>query len=179
MSTATVSDLFRGPVAREFEDLFRQHYRMVYRTAYGITGRAEDAEDVLQTVFLRLLRREDKLDLGPNPAGYLYRAAVNVSLNTVEARNRHILTADAELFESRGGAVPSDLGQEARLRLSDAMAQLKPRAVEILILRYEHEYTDAEIASLLGTSRGVVAVSLYRSRARLKKLLRSSMEKKP
>jgi RNA polymerase sigma-70 factor (ECF subfamily) len=179
MSIATVSDLFRGPVAREFEDLFRQHYRMVYRTAYGITGRAEDAEDVLQTVFLRLLRREDKLDLGPNPAGYLYRAAVNVSLNTVEARNRHILTADAELFESQGSAAPSDLGQEARLRLSDAMAQLKPRAVEILILRYEHEYTDAEIASLLGTTRGVVAVSLYRSRARLKKLLRSSMEKKP
>jgi len=46
----------------------------------------------------------------------------------------------------------------------------------MLILRYEHDYTDAEIAGVLGTSRGVVAVTLFRARARLKKLLRASRE---
>jgi len=43
--------------------------------------------------------------------------------------------------------------------------------VEILILHYEHDYSDAQIGKLLGTSRGVIAVTLYRARARLKKLL--------
>jgi RNA polymerase sigma factor (sigma-70 family) len=51
------------------------------------------------------------------------------------------------------------------------MTKLRPRAVEILVLHYEHNYSDAEIAKMLGTSRGTVAVSLFRSRARLKKLL--------
>lgn len=59
--------------AREFEGLFREHYQLVYRTAYGVTGRAEDAEDVLQTVFLKLLRRGHSPDLYKNTKGYLYR----------------------------------------------------------------------------------------------------------
>jgi DNA-directed RNA polymerase specialized sigma24 family protein len=42
----------------------------------------------------------------------------------------------------------------------------------VLILRYEHNYSDAEIARLLGKSRGAVALMLYRARARLKRLLR-------
>jgi RNA polymerase sigma-70 factor (ECF subfamily) len=64
--------------------------------------------------------------------------------------------------------------------LLDAIAQLNPRAVEILILRYEHDHSDAEIAKMLGTSRGTIAVSLYRTRARLKKLLlRATSGEKP
>ena len=52
------------------------------------------------------------------------------------------------------------------------MARLKPRALEILMLRYQRDYSDAQIAALLGTSRGVIAVTLYRIRARLRTLLR-------
>jgi DNA-directed RNA polymerase specialized sigma24 family protein len=48
----------------------------------------------------------------------------------------------------------------------------------MLILRYEHHYSEAEIARVLGKSRGVVAVTLYRARIRLKKLLRKSHETK-
>lgn len=43
------------PLPQEFEDLFNEHYVLVYRTAYGVTGRVEDAENVVQTVFLRLV----------------------------------------------------------------------------------------------------------------------------
>ena len=56
MSTVTMSK----PTAdhsQEFEGLFREHYLLVYRTAWVITGNSDDAEDVLQTIFLRLLRR--------------------------------------------------------------------------------------------------------------------------
>jgi DNA-directed RNA polymerase specialized sigma24 family protein len=51
---------------------------------------------------------------------------------------------------------------------------MSPRSIEMLILRYQHHYTEAQIGKLLGTSRGVVAVTLFRARARLKKLLRAS-----
>jgi DNA-directed RNA polymerase specialized sigma24 family protein len=48
----------------------------------------------------------------------------------------------------------------------------------MLILRYEHNYSDAQIAKMLGKSRGTVAVTLYRTRARLKKLLRAASGEK-
>jgi RNA polymerase sigma factor (sigma-70 family) len=82
---------------------------------------------------------------------------------------------DLDAFEI---PAPPDTRDEARgreerhARLMAAVTTLKPRAVEILVLHYKHGYSDAQIAALLGTSRGVVAVTLYRIRARLKTLLR-------
>ena len=67
----------------EFERIFREHSRFIYRTAYRVTGNREDAEDVLQTLCLRMLRRELPVDFEKNPKAYLYRAAVNVALNLV------------------------------------------------------------------------------------------------
>jgi len=160
----------------DFDDLFRQHYDLVYRTAYGITGSSEDAEDVLQTIFLRLLGREDSPGLKKNPRAYLYRAAVNVSLNTLRSKRRQVQIADVNAL--RDTAPTKDAGDaDLRHRLLDAISQLNTGAVEILMLRYVHNYSDAEIARMLCTTRGTIAVSLYRSRARIKKLMRASGEK--
>jgi RNA polymerase sigma-70 factor (ECF subfamily) len=175
MATAAMSDLIGKHLTQEFEELFRAHYQLVYRTAYGITGRTEDAEDVLQTVFLRLLRRGSPPDLQRNPKGYLYRAAVNLSLTTIQSRQRHVLTEDMESFESPANPAPTGPHEQLQRRLSVALAQLNPRAVEILILRYEHDYSDAEIARILGKSRGAIALTLFRARARLKALLCTSL----
>jgi RNA polymerase sigma-70 factor, ECF subfamily len=173
MSKAAVSDLISEHLTQEFEELFRANYQMVYRTAYGITGRTEDAEDVLQTVFLRLLRRGTPPDLQKNPRGYLYRAAVNLSLTTVQSRQRHVFTDDLESFHAPSHSQPGP-HEELQRRLTTALAQLNSRTVEILILRYEHDYSDAEIARLLGKSRGAIALALFRARGRLKKLMRMS-----
>src|ERR1051326_8224361 len=81
----------RGPTestAGNFERIYRELAPLVYRTAWGVLGSREDAEDVLQTVFLRLLRREYPPDLQKNPKAYLYRAAVNLSLDILKARRR-------------------------------------------------------------------------------------------
>src|SRR5437867_12549730 len=96
MSTVTASGVTGRPLAQEFEQLFREHYQLVYRTACRVTGSPEDAEDVLQTIFLRLLRREVPPDLQKNPKAYLYRAAVKLTLATVRMRKRHLLPGDAE-----------------------------------------------------------------------------------
>ena len=169
---------------QDFEDLFREHYVLVYRTAYGVTGRVEDAEDVVQTVFLRLLQRDFRLKAEAtgflkNPKGYLYRAAVNLSLTIVQTRQRR---ARSETGEEFAVSVPSRASSQAEAlhrTLYEAIAQLNPKAASILILRYLHNYSDADIAKLLGTSRGVIAVTLYRSRARLKKLMDASLGEEP
>jgi RNA polymerase sigma factor (sigma-70 family) len=54
------------------------------------------------------------------------------------------------------------------------LSTLTPRTVEIVTLRYVHDYSEPEIAKLLRVSRGTVAVTLFRARIRLRKLLRPS-----
>ena len=171
MSTAAVPSMTDVALPGELEELFREHHQLVYRTAYSVTGSRHDAEDVLQTIFLRLLRRGLPPAFDDNPRGYLYRAAVNLSLNVMRTRKRHQPVDGVERLLVAVPPPGSTTDTFLQRRLVAALAQLKPRAVEILVLHYEHDYTDAEIAKLLGTSRGTIAVALYRARARLKKLM--------
>jgi RNA polymerase sigma factor (sigma-70 family) len=157
---------------REFERIFREHYEFVYRTARHITGNSQDAEDVVQTLFLRLLGRQLAGDVNANPRGYLYRAAVNIALDVLRARKRRAYTDDdPELLVAGGEA-------QAFATLRDVLAELHPKSAEILILYHLHGYSHSEIATLLGTSQGTIAVSLFRSRSRLRKSLRGQREKK-
>src|SRR5690349_14664341 len=82
----------------EFEDLFRKYSQLVYRTACLVTGSPDDAHDVLQTIFLRLLRRSVPLNFHKNPERYLYKAAVNVSLNVIRSKRRHVLIGNLSFF---------------------------------------------------------------------------------
>src|SRR5262245_35253146 len=149
MSTAALSDVMNEPLPEELDRIFREHYQLVYRTAYGVTGRAADAEDVLQTLFLRLLRLGLPPDLMKNPKAYLYRAAVNLSLNTIKQRQRDVLTGEMERFEAAIQSTDERLLEELHEHLYAAIAQLDPDSAHMIVLRYVHNYSDAEIAKLL------------------------------
>ena len=144
MASASVAGMDRESVSHEFEALFREHYEMVYRTALGILGNSPDAEDVLQTIFLRLIRREFPPSFRSNVRGYLYRAAVNLSLDTIRSGKRFELVGDPERFESIVDNSEADRAEQNHQRLIEAIAKLDPSSGEILILRYVHNYSDAD-----------------------------------
>jgi RNA polymerase sigma-70 factor (ECF subfamily) len=171
MSIATVPELSRESLSPDFEEIYRQHSPMVYRTARAVTGSAEDAEDVLQTIFLKLIRQEFSSQLKKNARAYLYRTAVNMSLDMLRARRRRTFTHEVEQLETPVSVASGPFDDELHKRLNDALAELSPEAVQIMILRYVHNYSDAEISKLLGTSRGAIALRLFRLRTRLKKVL--------
>jgi len=171
MSVSGVAQVNTEASAQEFEEIFLENCDFIYRTAYSITGNCADAEDVLQNIFLKLLRREVPPDFGRNPRGYLYRAAVNQSLNTLRSRKRQSAIDDSQLSALPSPSPSENDGELLHRSLAEAVAKLKPKAVEILTLRYTHNYTDSQIAKMLGKSRTAVAVSLYRTRSRLKRLL--------
>ena len=170
MSSVAMSEVSGTRLPPEVQQIFKEHAALVYRTAYGVTASHEDAEDVLQTIFLRLLRRPLPPDLQKNPKAYLYRAAVNRSVDVIRSRRRQISYEDAGECETPAAA--SDSADDVLHRqLYEVIAELKPKNAEIVILRYIHNKSDAEIARMLGVSRGTVALRLFRSRARLKQLL--------
>lgn len=156
------------------ESLFQRHHEMIFRTAYRITGSLVDAEDVLQTVFLRLANREGKLDLSPNPGAYLYRAAINASLDLLRGRGRLLSvpldTSGANaLHDPEANPEQQQAKRELLARVRQSVSELWPRAAEVVILKYFEGHDNIEIASLLGTSQMVVGVTLHRARARLRK----------
>jgi len=172
MRSATV--LKMQPLAVPWiEEIFREHHQLVYRTACVITGSPDDAEDVLQTIFLRLLARGVPPNL-KDPKAYFYSAAVKASLNVLRARRRHVLTADSDVFEAPLRSGNSEIDHLLRAQLYQAIQSLSPRTVEILMLRYVEDLPEPQIAKMLGRSRGTVAVTLFRALARLRKLLRTN-----
>ncbi|MEQ9007614.1 MAG: sigma-70 family RNA polymerase sigma factor [Ekhidna sp.] len=82
--------LLKGPNSGEtrmtpgLDELFAAHHRKVFRAAYRVTGSIQDAEDILQSVFLRLVQRPG----GANPAGYLCRSAINAGIDLLRSRAR-------------------------------------------------------------------------------------------
>lgn len=146
----------------QIDDLYQQHHRMVFAAAYRVTGNAADAEDVLHTVFLRLLRRPDVASID-NAESYLRRAAVNAGVDLVRAR-RNAEGVDLDRMSAAGPDLErSDLPEHLRR----AMAALPARSAEIFALRFFEGWTNPQIAKSLGMSQMVVAVIVHRTRKKL------------
>jgi len=158
---------------RDLESLFREHHDRVFRAAYRVTGSVVDAEDVLQTVFLRLSRRGE-LNLEPNPGSYLHRAAINASLDLMRQRARtdSIPIDDVAPILAANPRFSPELqhrNRELRDCLGRAISKLGEKSAEMFVLKYYEGYENTEIARLMGTSAMVVGVLLHRARARVKK----------
>ena len=157
----------------DLERLYVAHHDKVFRAAYRIAGNASDAEDVLQTVFLRLLRNEHTFESVEDAGNYLYRAGVNAALDLVRSRKANPAAPLEETAPPDPGWKP-DRGHhspELRERLRTAVANLHETAAEMFVLRYFEGYDNAEVARICNTSEGTVAVTLHRTRTRLQKEL--------
>ena len=166
----------------ELESLFRTHHGRVFRTAHRITGSAADAEDVLQTVFLRLIKGQEAYDLSQNPEAYLSRAAINASLDLLRSRTRSksvgLDDVDEEAITSRTRSPEvQQADRELQTLIRRAVARLGKTAGEMFVLRYYEGHDNQEIARLMETSPLVVGVTLHRARTKLRKEIGHYLEK--
>jgi len=164
----------------DLDAIYREHHAMVFRAAYRVTGNASDAEDVLQTVFLRLLRRDPEAEAVANIEGYLRRAAVNSAVDLVRSRQAAAnvpLEDVAPLLPENPSLAPDRVHGSAVIRqwLRQAVARLSPRAAEMFVLRFFEGQDNPQIAQALGTTTGSVAVTLSRTRDRIQQEFRSYM----
>ena len=176
MSAVINTNSLPGP-SGELERIFRQNQTRVFATAYRVTGSAQDAEDCLQTVFLRLLRRQDKLDLSPSPVSYLHRAAVNAALDLMRARSRsRSIPLDDSVAPAAGDQQSADRRQrdrEIRRGLRQAILQLSSKSATIFTMRFLEGTPNREIADAMGMSQAAVGVAVHRARNQVKKEMAS------
>ncbi len=171
---------FSNP-AVELERGFREHHGRVFRAAYRVTGNASDAEDVLQTVFLRLARNGWPGASVGNIESYLHRAAVNAALDLVRGRRdsqKVALEVVAPVLQEDRRLEPDrrQSSQELGTLLRRAIARLSPRSAEMFALRYFEGHDNPEIARICETTAANVAVTLHRTRTELQAAMHSYME---
>lgn len=173
---AAIEPIMVTQAVTQLEELFRAHQVCVLKAAYRVTGSMADAEDVSQSVFLRLARGAFDPGRISNMESYLRRSAVNAALDLIRSRgDREIVpieTADEQQSNSGVSSERAVSSLEIKNWLRRQLATLNPRAAEMFALRYLEGMNNPEIARAMNTSQAVVAVTLHRTRARLKKGLR-------
>ena len=145
-----------------FAELYERHYETVFRAALRVTGNPADAEDVLQTVFLRVLARGGKVEDVALPAAYFRRAAVNAAVDVLRRRELHaesIYDGQAPL------AVQPPLLLKEQLRR--AIAALDGEDASLFLLRHVEGLSIEELAAMFEMEKNNVAVRLHRIRQRL------------
>ncbi len=158
---------------KELEALFRENHRLIYRAAYRVLRNVQDAEDVLQGVFIKLIRGWPSSDFKNNPKGYLYRTAINSALNALRAREtRKLADEDVDVDSMEIPAPEDEFWRNDDIDgMRRAMAKMKPNLIEIVNLYYNEGNSCREIAKITGRAATTVAADLFRARAELKRLM--------
>ncbi len=145
-------------------ELYERHADAVFRAALRVTGNAADAEDVLQTVFLRVLARSADAGAAGFPVAYFRRAAVNAAVDLLRRRTVHAESAYDD--EAAHAAVQAPVLLKERLRR--AIATLDADDATLFLLRYVEGLSNDELAGVFGIEKNNVAVRLHRIRLRLR-----------
>jgi RNA polymerase sigma-70 factor, ECF subfamily len=177
---AAIETIMVMPAVTHLEEVFRAHQVCVLKAAYRVTGSMADAEDVSQSVFLRLARGTVNPGSISNLQSYLRRSAVNAALDLIRSRrHREVVPVEsADELQSDSSLSPERALRSVEIKnwLRRELATLNPRAAEMFVLRYLEGLNNPEIARMMNTSQAVVAVTLHRTRARLKRGLRRFMK---
>ena len=144
------------------------HVDRLYRAAWALTGSREDAEDLVQDTYVRVLARPRFLRRADD-LGYLLRVLRNTFLNEQRTRSRRPRTSSlpegADFVEERRATQP-ERALEAR-ELYEAIAALPDEFRDVLVAVDVAGLSYREAADALGTREGTVMSRLYRARQRI------------
>ena len=147
--------------------LYERHSETVYRSALRVTGNPADAEDVMQTVFMRVLHQDTPPDPETTPSSYFRRAATNASLDILRRRTSR---NEAPLEEGFGRASPESPAV-LREQIRRALGQLDPMDAELFLLRFVEGMSNGELAELYGAEKAQIAMRIYKIRQQLQQEL--------
>ncbi len=146
-----------------FAELYERHSEAVFRAALRVTGNPADAEDVLQTVFLRVLARGGDVEDVALPAAYFRRAAVNAAVDVLRRRELHA----ESVYDDRAPHATVQSPWLLKERLRRALAALDSEDASLFLLRHVEGLSIEELAEMFQMERNNVAVRLHRIRHRL------------
>ena len=177
-------ELLRRCLAGEnsaWEGLLRVYTRKIYNLCYRFTGRAEEAEDLTQEVFIKLFQTLQTFDVAQGSfSTWLHRVARNHLVDHYRRTKKDRMTGsieeDLETFEAKPSAGVGPEGhvqaREQKEQLQRALDRLSPDLREAVVLRDLHDLDYLEIAQVLGVPQGTVKSRINRGRLELARVLK-------
>lgn len=148
-----------------FEVFFARHRTLIYRTAYGMTGDPQAAEEVLQDTFARAYRHRAVLLPNVSPVPWLHRVALNLCYSRLDRRRlKAEPIVEATIAHLRdGGVEPEERAEQQELRqiVREGIAALPPKHQNVVVLYYLHGLSLQETASFLDVRLGTVKSRLH------------------
>jgi len=150
---------------RAYETIYRHFEPPLLRLGLRMLGRQEDAEDAVQTAFLKLYRGITQFQFGAKFSTYLFRIMMNVCFDMIQKRqsNRRRMPEETAAHFS-----PSI---ELRLQLEEAITMLPERMRACFVLFAVEELKQEEIAEILSLNVGTVKSQIFNAKTRLRVLL--------
>lgn len=174
-------DAARGGDGESFGTLVRRHQKRIFRLTSHLLRNAAEAEDVTQETFVRAYGALSRFDGRSEPFTWIYRIAVNLSLNAIRARKNTRNSAPPDdpqveglLLETRGaGTTPAEATQERELALAllDGLDQLSETLRTTLIMVGIDGLSHAEAGKILGCPEGTIAWRVHEARRKLRAYL--------
>ena len=156
-----------------FAVLVGRYHRPIYNAAYRVLGNAEDASDITQVVFMRVTERLDEFDSRYKFFSWIYRIALNESLNLARKRGREEpLDEDAEIPGARANE-PEWIADQSELadRVQRALLGMNVDDRAVITLRHFSDCSYREMSGILGIAEKTVKSRLFAARRRLRELL--------
>lgn len=154
-----------------FEELYRDHAGRLFAVAYRMLGHADDAEDMLQEVFLTAFKKMGSYRGESSLGTWLYRMGVNACLDRLRSRARRndmrTQLLDADVAAPEGGR-DRGLGVVHRLDLERAIQELPEGCRAAFLLHDVEGFEHREIASMLGIAEGTSKSQVHKARRRLR-----------
>lgn len=165
---------------RAYTELMHRYQERVYWVARRIVGGHEDADDVTQETFVKAYLALGEFRGDSSFFTWLYRIAVNLSLNTIRKRQVLSYLHESELL---GRFLPSHDDpserveqEEAATLLERAIAQLPEKQRAVFVLRYHDELSYEEIAKILKTSIGGLKANYFHALRKVREHLRNEIQ---
>jgi len=156
---------------RGLRDAMNVHGNTVYRLALCRLQNLQDAEDVYQDVFLRLLGQETEAWDAERTKAWLIRATLNRCADLHRFRLRRPVLPLAEFADCAAIAERKPTDSISAAELWAAVAKLPPKQRAVIHLYYAEGYSTEELAAMLNVPAATVRTRLHRGRERLKRLL--------
>lgn len=165
---------------RAFNELVRQYQERVYRVVRRIVQRDEDALDITQDVFIRAWKGIGSFKGNSQVFTWLYRIAVNLSLNHVRSAWFRSFLPMNENHEAIGDDGEGDAHDrmekdEAQRAVTEAIGKLPPKQRAVFVLRYYEELPYEEISGLLNTSVGGLKANYHHAVKKIEELVRHAL----
>lgn len=171
-----------------FRYIVERYQQLVFRTCMGFLHNREDADDLTQEIFIRAYQSLGKFRGDSSFSTWMYRIAVNASLNRVRKSSRNSLFRRLEsVFNSEKKAdrfveeaespEAMVIRQEQKDRVTRAIDILPEKQRIAIVLSHYDDLSQKEIAEIMHTTEGAVEALLHRGKANLRKNLASFQKK--